>query len=444
MNKTNLKSFKIVGLFDKKDFYVEFDDLVKILISENGGGKTTILNIIVNFFRGNIGALRSLPFREIEVWLKDKSYYSVSKEVFLKRKFFEQRIIREIRKVCMEYDLEYSLIKEITNLYENTFDIKLILTELKKNKVSNMMLSRIERMYDFYSRNYSEEEEEEEERKKYREFLKKINFSVEYFPTYRRIEKRFITEEGGIFDSEINFGMDDVEKLINGLTEKIKSNTVKLFSEMNKEIIYELINDDKKISSCETKKLISNSNIEIVLNRIQDSNDERNLKDLLDKKLNFTDSEGKFLGYYLLKINSIYEKQEKNENKINNFIEVCNSYLFNKKFIYLAKETKVILKDEENKKINLSDLSSGEKQIVSLFSKLYLGDKNNLMIVIDEPELSISILWQKKILVDIVKSGKCSLLLTTTHSPFIFDNEFDDCAHSLNEYFTLTKKGDLK
>lgn len=237
--------------------------------------------------------------------------------------------------------------------------------------------------------------------------------------------------------------MSDVEKLINNLTEKIKSDTAILFSKMNKEIIYELIDDDKKISSSDAKKLIGNSNIQVVLNRIQDLNDTRDLKKLLDKKLNIKDLEGKFLGYYLLKINNIYEKQEKNESKIKKIIEVCNSYLFNKKFIYLDKETKVKMIDEEEKKINLSDLSSGEKQIVSLFSKLYLENKDNLMMVIDEPELSISILWQKKILVDIINSGKCKLLLTATHSPFIFDNEFNDCAHSLNEYLISSKKGEL-
>ena len=56
-NKSNLESIEIIGLFNKRNFFIKFDEIVKILISENGSGKTTILNIIVkkryNYFEKN-------------------------------------------------------------------------------------------------------------------------------------------------------------------------------------------------------------------------------------------------------------------------------------------------------------------------------------------------------------------------------------------------------
>ena len=70
-------------------------------------------------------------------------------------------------------------------------------------------------------------------------------------------------------------------------------------------------------------------------------------------------------------------------------------------------------------------LSSGEKQIVSLFSKLYLESTEKSIVIIDEPELSLSISWQQMLLPDVYRSQNCNCLLTVTHSPFIFDNEFD-------------------
>ena len=45
--------------------------------------------------------------------------------------------------------------------------------------------------------------------------------------------------------------------------------------------------------------------------------------------------------------------------------------------------------------------------------------------MIDEPELSLSIDWQRRLLPDIIRSGNCNMLLAVTHSPFIFENEFD-------------------
>lgn len=54
----------------------------------------------------------------------------------------------------------------------------------------------------------------------------------------------------------------------------------------------------------------------------------------------------------------------------------------------------------------------------------------------DEPELSLSIEWQKMLLPDIIDSGKCKFLLAVTHSPFIFDNDLDLNAYDLDTFVT--------
>ena len=74
-----------------------------------------------------------------------------------------------------------------------------------------------------------------------------------------------------------------------------------------------------------------------------------------------------------------------------------------------------------------------------MFSKIYLSDRNKRFIVLfDEPELSLSMIWQQQLLPDILNSKKCDFLLAVTHSPFIFDNELRNYAISLNEYFEPT------
>ena len=55
-------------------------------------------------------------------------------------------------------------------------------------------------------------------------------------------------------------------------------------------------------------------------------------------------------------------------------------------------------------------------------------------IIIDEPELSLSVPWQKKFLVDIKKSESCEGFISVTHSPFIFDNELESFTHSIEEF----------
>jgi predicted ATPase len=91
-----------------------------------------------------------------------------------------------------------------------------------------------------------------------------------------------------------------------------------------------------------------------------------------------------------------------------------------------------IMRKKTNQSVKLNQLSSGEKQIVSLFSKIYLEDHNSITVLFDEPELSLSIEWQKSLLPDIINSGKCKFLLAVTHSPFIFKNDLDRYAVGMN------------
>lgn len=84
--------------------------------------------------------------------------------------------------------------------------------------------------------------------------------------------------------------------------------------------------------------------------------------------------------------------------------------------------------------IEFKYLSSGEKQIVSLFSHVYLSSEKKFFVLIDEPELSLSVPWQRRFLVDIQNGAYCSGLFAVTHSPFIYENELIKYTHGLGEF----------
>lgn len=124
------------------------------------------------------------------------------------------------------------------------------------------------------------------------------------------------------------------------------------------------------------------------------------------------------------------------DKKIEDFVDACNNYLVNKKYKYDASEvTLKIINNIDGRVIPLTNLSSGEKQIISTFSKIYLEYKKDYIILFDEPELSLSIDWQQKFIPDIMKSNHCKQLICVTHSPFIFENDrlFDLAKEILNE-----------
>jgi len=120
-------------------------------------------------------------------------------------------------------------------------------------------------------------------------------------------------------------------------------------------------------------------------------------------------------------------------SKLNNFIETTNKYFANsKKLEYLNSENKLIIKLNNNIIIKLSDLSSGEKQIISIFSYLYLSEKN-YFIIFDEPETSISIFWQKTLLSDICKTN-INGIIAATHSPYIYKNDLFEYVNGLDNF----------
>lgn len=152
----------------------------------------------------------------------------------------------------------------------------------------------------------------------------------------------------------------------------------------------------------------------------------------------------KQLLYLLSQLLKIYDSYSIYDRGIKNFVNVCNNYLRGKEFLYNEVDLNlelVQIDDHTNNSIpiSLDLLSSGEKQIVSLFSIIYLEPQKNFILLIDEPELSLSIFWQKTLIPDIIKSDKCDFLLAVTHSPFIFENEFEDNTVGLSEFMSNSK-----
>lgn len=176
--------------------------------------------------------------------------------------------------------------------------------------------------------------------------------------------------------------------------------------------------------------------VKIVLERIGkhiSESEKKKILDLVETRQIQMDHDP--LIYFVSNLLKVYEQQQENDESIQKFTTVCNKYLVDKEIIYDESNVNIdIVRKKNNRSVDIESLSSGEKQIISLFALLYLQKKENLAIFFDEPELSLSMEWQKNLLPDIVNSGKCKFLFSTTHSPFIFENELEDHTVDLFEY----------
>ena len=77
--------------------------------------------------------------------------------------------------------------------------------------------------------------------------------------------------------------------------------------------------------------------------------------------------------------------------------------------------------------MNLSQLSSGEQHQVVLIYELIFNTKEHSIVLIDEPEISLHVVWQEQFLDDlkmITEMNKAKAIIAT-HSPQIIGDYWD-------------------
>lgn len=117
--------------------------------------------------------------------------------------------------------------------------------------------------------------------------------------------------------------------------------------------------------------------------------------------------------------------QKKVKDRINGFCELVNS-LFSDTGKHISIEGNRFIINAGGTLLSTDNLSSGEKQILLLLLRVFLLEEKESVILIDEPENSLDISWQYK-LVDILAGlNPKAQFFITTHSPSIFSDGWGD------------------
>lgn len=434
-----IKEFYIKNLYDERDVSIPFEDTFKIIVAENGYGKTTILNSFYALVSGDISKLRKVVFTSIGIVFDNgedisfkKSDFEADLEFIRGHTFFEHlesslgeefilQLIDDVRKYPPNRMERSPLFRHAMQSIEIPSSIlRDYLREVRANRSNKKLNSKTQ--------------------EKLNEIKKNFPFKALHLPTYRRVEEDIkalsgVNDNSEFRHSSINFGMSDVAMSIEKITSEILSSSVEWFSKINGQMLSQLVGGFSVTD--EMKRTISRPKaVEIVLERIG-KNISNTHKDQILSLVNSGDIliDHDPLVYFVSNLLKVYEQQQENDEAIQSFTSVSNKYLVDKKVIYDESNVTInIIRKKNGKTVDIESLSSGEKQIISLFALLYLQKKDDLAIFFDEPELSLSMEWQKSLLPDIVNSGKCKFLFSTTHSPFIFENELESYTVDLSEY----------
>lgn len=427
---------EIIRLHNEYDYVIKFDEQLTFLYGANGCGKTTVLNILTAIVTGKLYNLLEYSFSKIVL------YYSEAK------KSLENESITIQKKNNTDQNMEVIFKGE-----------KFVITDINSLKDIMYRKSEEDNVDRIFKNNYPVAEKI------------RRTFNYVYLPLnrngmdvcdereYYMRRRRYISMQDNPYTAYLNDSLTYVEELIreysskvsiieNGINDKFRkevlTSSIQVSSDMR---LGQVLNE---IGECDWNEVQKSKTAYVkTLHEIGvwDESVERQLEHFfVEFKSDYDDyqkEKGKKDGSIkldlawkyseFLKIRSIAELAKENERQKEIvrkprevFLEVINDFFDNSetdKKIRIRNDGKVYF-DTHSKKLNLTDLSSGEKQIIIIFASLIFGLENNKsgIYIVDEPEASLHLAWQAKFVPSILKINKDIQLIFATHSPELIGN----------------------
>lgn len=429
-----ISELKIRALHGIYDYDVEFNDDITFFYGENGCGKTTILNILENIISGEIYKLFRYRFKSIEL-----RYYSMNDE-FEKIIITSEEFINSDLRIVVEgeseviphnWKVQYGLDSNSRkNSIRDIFFKEFIVSQSIREKFNFILLP-----------------------------LNRIVITDQSNSNFVMRRKRYLEHNE---ESSINTSMYNVEELVFDYVSTVNAKINALNNKFRNLIFTASLDinvDSEELNSTlpwAPHKIVSelekySKNYMRVLKKLNINQEEEQQKKIIEYFDFLIDSAKKFQKdpnyspeplhrHYsnlnrIGKITSIFEiiNSQSQEIKINvkRFLEEVNFFLkqgVDEKEIIINSFGRIYFISKISKgKLRLDYLSSGEKQIVTLFANLlFKKDINNLSIfIVDEPELSLHLRWQKKFVEAIHNLNLQTQLIFATHSPEIIGHYRD-------------------
>lgn len=409
-----LKNITIKGLFDQFNYKIDLkDEGITILTGPNGYGKTTILKIIYAFAIKNLVYFFQLPFKEIiltaqngeikllktnpdtlKIQTGNNKPEAYNRNDILKefKRFLEDSPYRQVeenrwhdRRTGIVYSTEFL----INQLIENNPDFLFKQDKEIIPDIGNAYLIREQRLL-----------------RKTTESKRRTQFNL--------------------FEEEIkeNFS-NTIEEYANELSRNLKeilAQASKTGQELDSTFPRRLFDETSVVSEEEFKRRYN------IIQEKQTALSKYGLSTMKeDRHTSFKEENSKALLVYL---NDTEQKLAVFDNilqKLKIFSTIIQHRNFvHKKFIISLENGLQFITADDNR-LPLTNLSSGEQQEVVLLYELLFKVNSNTLVLIDEPEISLHVAWQKEFLNDLLKIIKLQQInvITATHSPQIIHVHWD-------------------
>ena len=456
-----ISGFRIMGLHGRQNVTIEVKGNAIILVGVNGLGKTTIVNILYYFLTRQWGRLLDYQFTAVAVDINNQT-------ISLNRDDIEEEMIqKDVRSTprlpsWVSRQARFHLTSKVRDtLLSRNVSLARLRSLANETAMSHSQLVHLRETLLDEARQHDLFEEDSKLKEQDELLQKQMTSRVLYLPTYRRIERDLEAIFPGLeeeihrgrerqrqteaYVEFVEFGMRDVERRFDELFAGLKDRARSELNSLAASYLREVIRGEADTYDTSLIDSLDDDTITRILSRVEERNmledaDKRTLREVIERLRAFSreerraDSHDLYVGHFFSKLADIHKSLAKAEGSVSAFVEVCNRYLQGKRLIFNDKDYTVYVEQESSgEKLNMRHLSSGEKQVVSLFTHVYLGEAEGLVVLIDEPELSLSVPWQRQLLPDILNSSSCNFLAAVTHSPYIFENNLDPNARDLRE-----------
>jgi ABC-type lipoprotein export system ATPase subunit len=410
-----LKSIEIKGVWGSRCIKTDFFKDTNIFIGNNGTGKTTFLNVIESVLTVDIEQLYAMIFDEVTITICDETR---------KRKLNVKKLILNLGYPCIEYQVGTKKFSipilrdfEFRNMARNNprtrGQIKSLRDEISAY-INICWLSVYREVTIIDETEYVSHREPRERNtidQRLLDLMRRLTiYQLQLESESSKLSNKFREQ---VFESllyKAEFDEIDLTKLQSVDPDEIKRQLTKAYKDLG-------------LSTKETQERITlhAQKIALAIKKIEKAkktkvgilvNDVTPLS-LLNRTLS------------VIGISTEIDKQKKEVFKpIESYLRILKDFVPDKDFkidTESSGELKVFSNKDQKKLTSLpiKYLSSGEKQLIILLTETLLQRNTDFIFIADEPELSLHISWQRKILASIRELNVNAQIIVATHSPEI-------------------------
>ena len=408
MNK--IESVEITGFWGTHNIALEFDPEVNFLIGRNGSGKTTVINLIAACLSADFPNIDRVPFDRISIKLKEvggRRKPSVTITKYKQDPAPFPAIRYEVREFASAKAVEYSL---------DDFEEQLLYREYRLHPVRELRHRWGTSILDHLSK----------------------LVQVSWLSIHRFSGRPFRDERN--LESAVDRKLEELSNALVRFFSQLSDRSNKLMVDFQKSVFLSLLSGETedqflsqvmKFDLAAERRSLEDIYVQFGVEKRQHSGrTQRHFQVVEDALRKVRAAESMSLTDFAAitattRIHDVIEKWtaiQTDTRRIyeprENFLNILNSLVYRKRF-GINDKNELSVEGENGVRFPLTQLSSGEKQLLIVLGEALLQEQRPYIYIADEPGPSLHVRWQETLVKNLKAINPNAQIVFATHSPDI-------------------------